>query len=254
MSLTATSFGQGPELVMLPGWAMPAAVLLPWARQLARRWRVTLIELPGQGADAGGTDFLSLPEILAHALPRRAVWLGWSLGAQLLLAAAERAVPAGLFLMSAAPRFCQAEDWPHGVPIAELRAMIRGLRRDPDKVVASFLVLLASAGRDSRHAAAALAHAIEAAPARPPALLNGLLALQDSDARQTLAQLTCPTCWLVGDQDPLVSVAAVRMAAAAMPRAWAAVLPEQGHMPFLTDAAAVEAELDQLRLQVLAHV
>jgi pimeloyl-[acyl-carrier protein] methyl ester esterase len=250
MKLAADVFGRGPALVLMPGWATPAAVLRPWAQRLATRWRVTLVELPGQGVSSEPWPELDrLPRQLADALPAGAIWLGWSLGGQLLLAAARHRAPAGLCLLSASPRFCAGPDWPHGVAPALLRAMREALPADPQRVLARFLGLLAGAGRDSRLAVRQLKQTVTEAPIDRAALAAGLAALAELDLREALPTLDVPTRWVSGGQDPLVPPEAVAWAAKQMPHARACMLPDAGHIPFLTHAAAVEAALADLRAQ-----
>lgn len=252
MTLRAEIFGDGPDLVMLPGWAMPAAVLRPWAHTLAPRWRVWLVDLPGQGGCTRvWPDLAELPAHLVEALPARALWLGWSLGGQLLLAAARQAPPAALCLLATSPRFCGAGAWP-GVAAAALQQMRDDLDLAPERVVSQFLALLGGRGEGARAAARALRGAVGEAPAQLDALRAGLAALAGLDLRECLPQIPAPTRWIVGDQDPLVPAAALEWAAAQMPSGTARVIAGAGHIVFQSHPAAVEAELDALRVHLEA--
>lgn len=247
-------FGRGPELVLLPGWSMPAETLRPWAERLALSWRVRLLELPGHGASAEPWPALdALPEQLAEALPADALWVGWSLGGLLLLAAAGCRPPAALCLLSASPRFCSGDDWPYGIPAAELQAMREALPRRPERVLGQFLALLARAGRGSRAAALQLKRVQAGYPPNVAALAAGLEALAELDLRGALPALGMPVSWVGGDDDPLVPPAAVRWSAARTPQGRACVIEGAGHLPFLTHADAVEAELTALRAKLGAQ-
>lgn len=240
-----------PELVLVPGWAMPARVLAPFAAGLARDWRVRLLDLPGQGDHRACVPAEQvLPALLAQA-PRDAVWCGWSLGGQLALAAAA-AQPRvrGVLAVAAGPRFCRGDDWPFGVAATEVLAMREGLARDPRAVVQNFLRLLASSGEDARAAVRALRGEVLACLSESASLEVGLELLLALDLREELRQLTTPCAWAAGDQDPLLDFAAVERAAAAMPTARLTRLEGAGHVPFASHAPQLVEALAQLRTEV----
>lgn len=250
VTLVETRLGRGPELLLVPGWGMPAAVLRPWAERLAEAWRVRLLELPGQGEARGQQANLDqFIEELARLLADECIGVGWSLGGQLLLAAAARRPPAALLLLSASPRFCGEAGW-SGVARERLAAMQAGLDKAPEQVLTEFLALLGSPGGADRRAVRRLRSEVLGG-SDPQALAAGLAALESLDLRAGLSDLRLPAIWLSGDADPLIPVAATQWAAAQMPKARAVILREAGHMPFLTHPAAVEAELATLRQSLL---
>ena len=250
MKLVAEVLGQGPDLVLLPGWAMPASAMRPWAQSLATQWRVWLLDLPGQGDCRETWPALGqLAERLAESLPAQAVWAGWSLGGQLLLAAAACRRPAGLLLLATSPRFCAFEAWA-GVAPERLQAMRDALPSAPQQVLLQFLSLLSSRGDGARAAGHRLRRLLALQPSDIDALQAGLAALADLDLRADLPCLDFPCRWVSGSDDPLVPVESVEWAAAQMPQGQSCILSGAGHMPFLTHAAAVDAELAALRYQV----
>lgn len=117
MSLHVETRGEsGAELVLLHGWGLASEIWEPLLPQLTEHYRLTLIDLPGLGRSPS----LALMEreqvvdaLLARA-PSRALWLGWSLGGSLALAAAARAPErvSGLMLLAATPCFVQRDAWP----------------------------------------------------------------------------------------------------------------------------------------------
>src|SRR5574338_621794 len=77
------------------------------------------------------------PLVLVHG---GASLLGWSLGAQVALAALPRIRRrvSRLALVSATPCFTLRDDWPHGVPARALESLALRVRRDPPSAVARF--------------------------------------------------------------------------------------------------------------------
>src|SRR5262245_40457900 len=75
--------GQGPDLILLHGFAMNAPFLKPLAEKLLAHYRVHLFDLPGFGnnqQDALSPHPAQIAEYLIQHLPEQAIWLGWSLG------------------------------------------------------------------------------------------------------------------------------------------------------------------------------
>ena len=77
MGLYVESNGSGPDLVLLHGWGMNAAVWGGFATELAPHFRLHCVDLPGHGAShaCAPCTLDELADRLAAALPRRvAVW------------------------------------------------------------------------------------------------------------------------------------------------------------------------------------
>lgn len=87
------TFGRGPEIVLVHGLGSSGSHWLPVARLLARRYRVTMIDLPGHGLASMPTPFsleqatLALDRALAEGGDEPVILVGHSLGG--LVAAAE---------------------------------------------------------------------------------------------------------------------------------------------------------------------
>lgn len=228
--------GQGSEpLVLVHGWGFDHTVFDPWLPALTDRWRVTRVDLPGHGRSPASGAAGGLTEWAAairQAIPEDALWAGWSLGGlPLLQAVIDGAMPRALLLLAASPCFCQRPDWPHGVPAADLDAMVHGLDAAPEATVHRFRTLLGRGGVADRRA---LKPWRRRPCASPEALRAGLVLLRDTDLRAGLAGVDRPACWLAGDGDPLIPRAAAARGARAMPRGEIAYHPRAGHLPFLT--------------------
>lgn len=82
--------GQGPDLVLVHGWAMHAGVFSALAGRLAGRYTLHLVDLPGHGHGRNSTLPLALEPVVEAIVARvpRALWAGWSLGGLFALHAA----------------------------------------------------------------------------------------------------------------------------------------------------------------------
>lgn len=242
-----TTEGAGREgLVLVHGWGFDHRVFDPWLPRLAPHWQITRLDLPGHGQSAplaAGAGLDDWADAVREAAPEASIWVGWSLGAlPLLAAAAQGARPRALLLLATSPCFCRRPDWPHGLPRSELDAMICGLDRDPARTLRGFHALLGRPGAADRRALRPWRRRGDPAAGFAP----GLSLLRDTDLRLRLAAIDRPARWLAGGRDPLVPDGAAAQAARAMPQATMAYHPQAGHLPFLTHPEWVTDHLQAL--------
>jgi pimeloyl-[acyl-carrier protein] methyl ester esterase len=234
--------GSGPPLLVLHGWSRSGADFAALAERLSPRHRVVRLDLRGHGASAPGP--FTLPDLagdvaaLAETLDLRgALLLGWSLGAQVALAALPRLGDrvSRLALVGATPRFTEGDGWPHGLPVRAVAALAARLRRQPERTAARFL--------EDCFAPGELDPAVQAALTGPaPDLacaLAGLDLLTGIDLRAALPAVTHPALLLHGEADAIVPVGAARALAALLPAARLVTFPATGHAPFLSREAEV---------------
>jgi pimeloyl-[acyl-carrier protein] methyl ester esterase len=238
--------GAGPPVVLVHGWAMSSAVLSGEVAHLARERRAIAPDLRGHGrSSAPGRPFglADLARDLAALLDaldlERAVVLGWSLGAQVAIAAAASAPVrgrlAGLVLVSGTPRFTEGEGWTHGLPARGVEGLAARVRRDAPRAVARFFDGMFVEGELDAAGRARVEAARASVPAADPAaLLSGLDVLAREDLRATLPALDLPVLLVHGERDPVCPPGASRAMAAAIPGARLVEIPGAGHAPFLS--------------------
>lgn len=255
------SLGDGPTVVLVHGWGLHGGVWRDLAARLARSFRVLIPDLPGHGRSRGAHTSASLTGLaddLSRRLTEPAIWIGWSLGAFVALAAARNRPQAvsRLALIGATPRFVQAPDWPCAMPPATLAQFARDLESDYRGTLMRFLSLQMGSGdvqgRTSA-ASAGSARAAEAAPAAvralratllehgepdPVALQIGLQWLANTDLRADLPAIAAPALVIHGSHDRLAPPPAARFLAERLPAARLALMPSAGHAPFLSHADA----------------
>ncbi|HTT42149.1 MAG TPA: alpha/beta fold hydrolase [Steroidobacteraceae bacterium] len=235
--------GQGPDLVLLHGWSLNLHVFDELTRELARRYRIIRIDLPGHGGSdwdprsvTPAAQAWRVHETLAPLSERYAL-LGWSLGGQfaLDLAAAMPAPIERLVLVSTTPRFLAAPGWPFGTAPALLERLAARLQREDPQAIEEFLKLQVR-GNNPRTAARVLQGlraAIRAGAAQPQALAHGLERLRQADLRPALSAVRMPALVIAGTHDRIVRPAASR-ALAALADARYVEFAAAAHVPFLS--------------------
>lgn len=251
MSLHIDKRGHGPvPLVLLHGWAMHGGVMEPLVAALETHCTMHVVDLPGHGYSRSSTLPLE-PRACAEAIAAQtppAIWLGWSLGGLIALAAAlemPRQVR-GLAMLCATPKFVRDAGWPHGSDAQLVRQLASDLETDYHGTLERFLALEAMGSADPR---AELRQLRELVFARGEpslrVLQEGIGILETSDRRAALPDLTVPSTWISGRRDRLVPAPAM---------AWSARqcaghhtdVAQAGHAPFFGHADAVLQALQPL--------
>jgi len=236
--------GSGPALVLLHGWGMNATVWQDVAAQLAQRWTVTLMDLPGHGRspmlEGAPYSLSALATALAAEAPPRAVWVGWSLGGMVAqqLAIEQPQRVAALSLVASTPQFAQSDDWPHGMETHVLAAFAQMLEEDYRTTLQRFLAIQVQGGREAVASLRLLRERLFAHGEPDVAALRGGLALlKASNLRSSVERIVCPIQLLAGRRDALVSADAVAASAALFSRAESTkidLIDGANHVPFLS--------------------
>jgi pimeloyl-[acyl-carrier protein] methyl ester esterase len=235
------------ELVLVHGWGMSSAVWDALPADLALELTHHRIELPGHGhspfgppCDGGPAALIAWADACLDAAPPRSVWLGWSLGGLVALAAALRAPKRvrGLILMTATPRFVRAADWRPAMDEEILAQFHDGLLADPAGTLARFLALQVRGSDHARETLRLLRQDLAERPEpNPAALALGLDLLRDEDLRGPLPDLRPPSLWLFGSHDALVPAEVAERIDLLLPQARTHVIPGAAHAPFLSHPA-----------------
>jgi len=243
----------------LHGWGLNAATLAPLADAFDGRGFIA-VDLPGHGArrdEPFGRDVEVLAEGLLAQAPPRSVWMGWSLGGMLALAAAAAAPErvAALVTVASSPSFVARPGWPQGMPAERLRRMAADLSADMQQTVNDFLTLQVMSSRGGRATLRQLQASLhERGMASQQALDDGLHLLESLDLRSHVARLEMPLLAVGGARDRLVRPEAVEALADLVPRGEASVFDDAAHAPFLSHRTAFVGRVsDFLRGRVASH-
>ena len=225
-------------LILLHGWGAGGDI---WQRQAAAFGHLLPVLTPTIPTWEAGWVSAYLQELPLETN----VVVGWSLGGMLLLEALAGlgAAPASLVLVGVAATFCRRPDHPWGQNPAAVRAMRRGLKDDPRKVLRDFASSCLAPGEEPFLGEAA---AFFGAPAYLENLGPGLDYLLNQDLRGRLHQTTGRPTIIQGEEDRIVPPAQALFLKDQIPGARLYLLKGAGHLPFLTQTAAFNKILQEL--------
>jgi len=236
--LYSETVGTGKPITLVHGWAMHSGIWRAFARQLAQHYQVTCIDLPSHGRSDTLSQFTleAVGDALVNALPDTpSCWLGWSLGATVVLDIARRYPERvnSLILLAGNPLFVGTDDWA-GVKPTVLDGFAENLTLNCQATLLRFLALQVNGLPDGKTLLKDLKAAIMECPTPDNASLQGgLEILKHTDLRAALAELEIPVSVILGDKDTLVPVAVaehLRSLGIAHP----SIINGAGHVPFLS--------------------
>jgi pimeloyl-[acyl-carrier protein] methyl ester esterase len=232
------------KIIIVSGWAAPKEYLDRLSDDLAEVCKVRTVSIHELSFQANGggsgrevsdipvSDYaLGLIRMIKESGP--CLLMGWSTGGMISLEAAVHLPDRvkGLILISTAARFCAAPDYPYGTSLSVVRAMVRGIRREPETTLADFFV---SAHKPFNEDAALIDSEVNAARViGRDALSAGLQYLQKIDLRDMLKSIAVPATVVHGKEDVIIPWQAGRFLADNIPDASLSLHEGAGHdLPF----------------------
>ncbi|MXS82637.1 pimeloyl-ACP methyl ester esterase BioH [Nitrosomonas oligotropha] len=244
--------GQGPDLVLLHGWAMHSGIWGSVRDELAQRFRVHLVDLPGHGlspaSEPGTLDHLA--GMVAGMLPERCMLGGWSLGGQVAmeLAVREPQRVEKLALISTTPCFAKRDDWEWGMERKLLQLFLENLKLNYTTTINRFLTLQMSGDRDASKILSQLRkNFFQRGEPDSGALEKGLRILQHSDLRERIVTIKQPVLIVHGENDVITHPAAADWMHRQLPQSRHVMFAHCGHAPFLSYPEQFVAHLNAFR-------
>ena len=236
--LYTETMGHGPDVVLVHGWGMHSGVWEDFAECLASSLKVTLVDLPGHGHSASVADFSlqGVSEALLDIAPAKAHWLGWSLGALLVLSLAHHYAERveSLTLVAGSARFVAADDWP-GVEPSALDQFAADLEKNYLVTIRRFIALQTLGMENARSVSKQLdACLMECHPPEKAALQGGLHLLKSVDLRKVVPHLARSSLFIFGGRDKLAPKSQGQVMQALVPRSEVHILESAAHLPFIS--------------------
>jgi len=237
-------WGSGKPLVMLHGWSMSSVVFSEVAQQLATNFRVLCPDLPGHGfsdpvSECSLGSFVETLNLWVSQVGLQEIsLLGWSFGGQLAIQAVADDLLAveKLLLVATTPLFCQQEDWQHGLPKTQVRALERNIARAYEKTMGDFFALqFVDEDLPRERYRQILAFAVRSGRLPEPVIAKKTLAmLSRADLRNRLSDIKQPTLITHGRSDQIIPYAAGEYLLNHLPQADLHGLAQIGHAPFFS--------------------
>jgi pimeloyl-ACP methyl ester esterase len=239
--------GSGPPFVFVHGWAMSGRAWR-FQEELASICRFITVDLRGHGRSSPSPGRCGLVEFtadLALLFDRlglsRATIVGWSMGAEVSLAAfpALHKRLAALVLVAGTPCFTAGSDYPHGLPLEETRGLALRLRRNYQKTMGEFFRRMFAEGELTREQENRIAREIVMGGQLPdPETAQTTLAtLAEADLRAVLPTVDLPVLLVHGSADTICLPGASQFMTEQLHQARLTVIEGVGHAPFLSRPA-----------------
>ncbi len=224
---------------MIHGWSMHSGIWRSFAQSLAKQYRVVCVDLPGHGWSKSIAPYTleHICDELMKVIPaERFHVLGWSLGATVAMALAERFSErvSALLVVAGNPRFVTTDAWP-GVEAQVLQLFAENLTTSCEKTLLRFLALQVNGLDNSKQLLTEIRQAVqECAPPAISVLQGGLEILKHCDLTVSLQNTRCPILFMLGDKDTLIPTQVGEMLTQINPNVVVHVLQNAGHVPFLS--------------------
>ena len=241
MPLHIETSGDGADLVLLHGWGMHGGIWNNVRGELAQRFRVHAVDLPGYGSSPACEPYTLavIADMLAHTFPETVNVCGWSMGGLLAQTWALRhpAQVARLTLVAGTPCFAARADWPHGINADILREFSENLARDYEGTLKRFLSLQARGDKQAKEVMVDLRRQVFARGRPTHCVLEaGLRILLATDLRAQTEHIKQPALLIHGARDLLAPLGAPQWLSERLPHAKLHVIADAAHAPFLSHA------------------
>jgi pimeloyl-[acyl-carrier protein] methyl ester esterase len=240
MSLYVGQAGHGPDLVLIHGWGAHGGIWSELLAKLVDSFRVHVIDLPGLGRSPAMDKEFTLESVIDEiraVTPGSAIWMGWSLGALIVLAlaASDKDRVQKIILAGASPCFSRKQDWQWATEAGVLHNFARLLQSDYQKTLIRFLSLQMGEGAEARRVLRVQRNLLFQYGQPDITTLGEMLdVLQQTDLRELLANIDQAALLIHGNRDTLAPLAAAEYLHDHLPDSALLKIDGAGHIPFLT--------------------
>jgi pimeloyl-[acyl-carrier protein] methyl ester esterase len=252
-------FGHGKTIVLVHGWGMHSGVWQTFAESLADCYHVICVDLPGHGFSRtlNCFDLKSISTVLADEIQTSSCcWLGWSLGATVVIDLARRFPDRvqSLIILAGSPRFTRTSrnicpdkpsnmDWP-GMDGNLFKHFSERFADDAEATINNFLGLQVQGMPTAKALIRKLKRSLESRPAaNPTTLIQGLEILQEADLLIELSHLPMPIKVVLGGKDTLIPKSVGVKLQQLLPAIDLTIIDQAGHVPFLTHSDELKTSI-----------
>lgn len=237
--LYVKTIGEGPDLVMLHGWAMHSGIWSSVQTKLSNRFRLHLIDLPGHGysAQTPVSSLEEMVEMIAAILPSPCILCGWSLGGQIAIKLALRLSNQinKLILVATTPSFIKREHWQWGMDEATVQMFMNNLEKQYVQTINRFFTLQMKGSSDSSTMLTQLRNNFfGSVEPNKQSLKVGLQILLTADLREEISNLTLPILIIHGKDDVITDCEAAEWMHQKLIDSKLNLYQRCGHAPFLS--------------------
>lgn len=195
---------KGERLIVVGGWGVPVEMLA----ELYEFWPgpVELVSLDDTLVSRCNSVY-SVAEELLSRYTEPSVWMGWSLGAQVVMEAACRntGTVSAVITLAGFPKFLADARWPHGMSAGQFEAFRCGLDKESGRSWLRFLLLMISGAAQGRVERQRLKGWLDKGPkVSPDNLTKSLEWLRQADQRSLWSHIDIPVLHVGGECDQVV--------------------------------------------------
>jgi pimeloyl-[acyl-carrier protein] methyl ester esterase len=246
--------GKRMKLIVVSGWATPLEALTGFIRTASQLFEVQPYALTDLYGDVSKSPVIfggDGPSVWASSLIEKLekvsepFWLsGFSMGGMIALEAAVRKPEKiqGLILAGTSPSFCFREDFDHGKPAENVRALSLNLFKNPRQALSRFYELVSHPFRPFKEKEEAWLDAVLKTDVK--VLEKGLQYLMNTDLRNLFPKISMPVFLVHGKQDKVVPWQASEWMSKNLAKSKLKLLDDYGHDLILRYSSWLPDELN----------
>lgn len=234
-NIYTNTVGVGEDLVLLHGWACNSDVWQDIVPLLAHEFRVTVIDLPGCGRSETLSNYTlqTVCQSLLEVAPEKAHWLGWSLGGLFAshIAFTSPSRVNKLINVASSPHFIASDNW-SGIDPEKFALFKQSLAAKPLLAINDFFARMLRTEKQAMKFLQKLQQMLFAYGEPNLQALTASVNILQEDLSKEVSQITVPISYILGEKDPIVSVALAAHLKQISPDVSVYIMNDVGHIPF----------------------
>ncbi|MBX3708300.1 MAG: alpha/beta fold hydrolase [Gammaproteobacteria bacterium] len=222
------------SLFFLPGWGFQSSIWQP-ITPLLLDYEIILYDLPlvGHSTTFNLDRLIYIIKTIANNAPPDSILIAWSLSSIIasFLCLHYPHQFKKLITIASTPKFTESIDW-EGVKYHLASRFYANTKIDPSHALHKFKKMIGAQINDPSILSVIQTNSMDAS--NKVSLLFYLTLLIKTDIREIYSRLTQPVLHLFGTRDPIITMAHIKQIQYHYPKHFTQVIPNAGHIPFLT--------------------